>query len=923
MILRFISNRVHLTAALAVLTATAFAAPDFYVAPDGHDTSPGTREQPFATLAKARDAARQQAPPGRIIVRGGSYFNVALVLEPEDSGLTIEAAPGEKPILYGGQPLKGWQKEGERFYAARLPEFPSFPEEPRGASPARSWDIRLLQVDGRMQPRARFLETGTLPHLTSFDVPWMSSTGGGWKRKPTHEELTTLKFRPGDLPPSLDVANAEVTIVHMWDESCVGVTALDRENQILTLSPEAGHPPGAFGVKKFIVWNTREGLTTPGQWYHDRPRGRLVYWPLPGQDMNRAEVIVPTVTTILRLRGRPEAKIKNVSVRGLAFSVTTVPLVAGGFAAARFDGAISLAHTENCTLSGLTVSRVAGHAINATQGAADTRVENCEVTDCGAGGIYVGGLGAVIRNNHVHGIGLAYPSAIGIFRGGRNCVVSHNEVHDCSYSAINYGGTDNVIEDNLLYDCMKVLHDGAAIYMFAATNCILRRNFARNITDTGGYGASAYYLDERSTGCVVENNLSLRVGWPTHNHMATNNVIRNNVFIVDGDAKLTFPRSTDYTLERNVLYATGKIRIEGINAVTNWSRNLFFSGANKVEGVPLKNYSAAAISEGAPGDTVLADPQLVDWKNGDYRFKPDSPAHKLGIQAIDVSRAGVSPFAFQPGSTNGEFTFDTGVLRGKLRAGGKSLGLSSVVHIPTGTVLDRSMGLFSHYRLFTTGQRYGGGVWDMPSRATLRADGSVEMTLPNAPDRPFEMRAIYRWYDAATLDLETVVKAERDLPGFEVFLASYFAPQFTNALIFATTGSEPQFRRAERSVAYWQMFVRDDAGVSMSKDGRWTFPPYPVEWTVCGRLGQPLAIRRAPELKLDAVLMAPAGDCFAIATPYETEAHYSMYLSLFGREIKAGETARAQSRLALRGAMADADIVRLYQSYVNEVRRKD
>lgn len=287
------------------------------------------------------------------------------------------------------------------------------------------------------------------------------------------------------------------------------------------------------------------------------------------------------------------------------------------------------------------------------------------------------------------------------------------------------------------------------------------------------------------------------------------------------------------------------------------------------------------------------------------------------------TRATSSQLAFHPGSTNGEFAFDTGVLRGKLRAGGKSLGLSSVVHIPTGTVLDRSMGLFSHYRLFTTGKRYGGGVWDMPSRATLRADGSVEMTLPNALDRPFKLRAIYRWHDAATLDLETIVNAERDLPGFEVFLASYFAPQFTNALIFATTGPEPKFVRAERSVAYWQMFVRDDAGASMSKDGRWTFPPYPVEWTVCGRLGQPLAIRRAPELNLDALLMAPAGDCFAMATPYETEPHYSMYLSLFGRDIKAGETARAQSRLAFRGALADADIARLYIGYLNEVRRKD
>ena len=34
--------------------------------------------------------------------------------------------------------------------------------------------------------------------------------------------------------------------------------------------------------------------------------------------------------------------------------------------------------------------------------------------------------------------------------------------------------------------------------------------------------------------------------------------------------------------------------------------------------------------------------------------------------------------------SEGEYVFDTGFLRGKIRAGGKSRGLSSVVHIPSG-----------------------------------------------------------------------------------------------------------------------------------------------------------------------------------------------------------------------------------------------
>lgn len=623
-----------------VLTALVALEPvraDLYVAPDGNDAAPGTIDQPFATLTQARDAARKlpAGQPKRIVLRGGKYFNVSLGLGPEDSGLVIEAAPEEKPILYGGERITGWAKDGEKFYAASLPDFPRV----AGDAPA-DWEIRMLRVDGQWRPRARFPVQGTLTHLTSFDVPWMSTTGGGWKRPPTRAELTTLKYQAGDLGPGLDIKNAELTVYHMWDESCVGVAALDPQTQTLTLSPPAGHPPGAFGVKKYAVWNVSEGMTAPGQWYHDRARHRLVYWPLAGQAMDAAEVIAPTRTTLLRIRGTPAAKVKNVTVRGLTFAVTTVPLIAAGFAAAGFDGAISLEHTDRCTLADLTVTQVAGHAINARGDVAGTHVENCEISQCGAGGIYVGGAGTVISNNHVHAIGLAYPSSIGIFRGGTGNLVSHNEVHDCTYSAINYGGEANRIEDNLIYDCMKVLHDGAAIYLFAARNCVIRGNFARDIADTGGYGASAYYLDERSTGCVVENNLSLRVRWPSHNHMATNNVIRNNVFIVTDDAKLTFPRSAGYRVEGNVLYATGKIRIENPAAVTNWSRNLFYSAVGRIERVPLKDYSSTGVAEGAPDDTVVSDPRFVDWENGDYRYRPDSPTREMGIVPIDVSRAG-------------------------------------------------------------------------------------------------------------------------------------------------------------------------------------------------------------------------------------------------------------------------------------------
>jgi hypothetical protein len=193
---------------------------------------------------------------------------------------------------------------------------------------------------------------------------------------------------------------------------------------------------------------------------------------------------------------------------------------------------------------------------------------------------------------------------------------------------------------NLIYTCMTVLHDGAAIYMFAGKNCIMRGNVARDITDPGSYGASAYYLDEQSEGCVVENNLSLRVNWPFHNHMAKKNTIRNNVSIIEGDAKITFPRSSDYTLEGNVIFATGKIRIEGANAVTTWKSNLFFSQSGQIAHVNLTDYSPDTDKEGAPGDTQTGDPLFVDWAKGNFSYQPHSPALALGLKPVNINTVG-------------------------------------------------------------------------------------------------------------------------------------------------------------------------------------------------------------------------------------------------------------------------------------------
>ena len=628
--------------ALAVRQSVASDAVISYVSPTGDDSWSGRLAQPNAdrtdgpraTLGAACRATRTLGTETsrRIVVQAGEYFlNEPVVLTEKDSGLTIEAATGADVTLYGGRKVTGWRKDGPDFYAATLP----------GVKEG-DWDFRALIVNGRYCPRARLPKAGRFEHRSVFDVRWMSTTGGGWQRKPTDEELTTLKYRPEDLGPWLDIRNAEVTVYHMWDDSMVGVSAIDTESHTLTFSSPTGHPAGAFGVKTYVVWNVREGLTEPGQWYLDRTAGKVVYWPLTGEDMSEVKVIAPVVESIVRVQGSRGKPVRNVTLRGLRLAATTTPLTAGGFGAGRFDGALSIANAEDCMFGDLEVRHAGGQGIQAT--GTSLRIQRCHVHHVGACGIRASGTRLEVTDNHIHDVGLTYPSAIALQGGGRDSLVAHNHVHHAPYSAINYGGQNTRIEANRIHDAMLELHDGGGIYCFGGKNLVLRGNYIHDIIDTGGYGASAYYLDEQSEGCLVEGNLSVNVMRPSHNHMAKGNTIRNNVFINEGDLRLTWPRSSDYRFEKNILWATGRIVFDNREGITTLAGNILYSVAGKVECKKLDQYSQTGeYPMQADAVNVLADPKLIAYRDGQVQIAPDSPAHALGIEPIDVSGTGPRP----------------------------------------------------------------------------------------------------------------------------------------------------------------------------------------------------------------------------------------------------------------------------------------
>ncbi len=572
---------MHITFRLmaGVLALGGFArAATFTVAPNGNDAT----GKPFASLEAARDAARKAGTgPHRIVVQPGAYFlTKTLELDARDNGLTLEAVEPGKAVLYGGTPVTGWRRDGGKFWCADVP----------GVKEG-TWDFRALVVNGRLPERARLPAAGTFTHKSVFDVRWMSSVGGGWERKPTPEELTTLLYDEKDVPATLAVQNAEVRVYHMWDESLLGVASNDVQRHALTFKAAAIAPPGAFGVKKYVIFNTREGLTQPGQWYLDRAAGRIVYWPLPGEDMAKAQVVAPRLECVLKIAGTAKQPVEQITLRGLSLQAATTPLKSGGFGASAFNGALRLERARQCVLEKLEICNVGGQGLVATQ-VKDCQIVGSHIHDIGACGIKADGTATLIADNHIHHIGCFYPSAVALSvstyawrtPGTKGFSVLRNEIHDTPYSGIIGGGGNHLFEANVISRVMRELHDGGAIYG-GMSGCILRSNIVHDVVKMGeGYGVSSYYLDEGAQDCIVEHNLSLGVERPVHNHIARNLVIRDNIFSATTNMVLSFQRSAHCAFSNNTLYVPGQLSISQPSALKTWTHNAIIHGAPPAAG---------------------------------------------------------------------------------------------------------------------------------------------------------------------------------------------------------------------------------------------------------------------------------------------------------------------------------------------------
>lgn len=280
----------------------------FWVSENGSDDSSGTKQAPFLTLKRARDAVRALSSSAfedqdvYVFIEEGSYrLSEPLVLDSRDSGqkghnVVYSGAPESNPVISGAIQVTNWS-----LYDGSLGIYRAY---------VGSYKSRQLYVNGNRRDRAKTTSypPGFLPNWTHGGIQFIS---------------TDLNPHAWKNPLSwTNPENIEAVIMTQWKMMRVPLNSIT--NGLITLQQPAWNNANIYFDKETnkpgewsfwqVTWfeNAYEFLSSPGQWYLNESTGWLYYIPLEGEDLNSADVELPILENLIVGQGTLEKPIHNI-----------------------------------------------------------------------------------------------------------------------------------------------------------------------------------------------------------------------------------------------------------------------------------------------------------------------------------------------------------------------------------------------------------------------------------------------------------------------------------------------------------------------------------------------------------------------------------------------------------------------------------
>lgn len=672
---------------------------DFYVAPKGSDKNSGTKSNPFLTLERARDAVRELKHAGTIPkngltvwLRAGDVVRTnALELTQADSGtaegpIVWRAYPNERVRLLGGRMLSGFKPVTDTNILARLDEkarshvlqlnlhqlrITDFGEmKSRGFGRPGTVSHSELFFGGRPMTLARWPNDGQWEKIAGFPETSGSTDGHGGKVG----ELNGGFFYAGERPQHWkDTSNLWVHGYWAWDwaNTYERVAQLDLQRHFILTAP----PFGLYGFRKgqrFQFLNILEELDEPGEWFLDQQSGALFFWPPQPLKADHG----PNPEILLSLLGQPLLQLRDAShihFQGLVLEATRA-------------NAVEIHGGSSNIISGCKIRNIGDSGVIVDGGQANG-VRSCDIFDTGDGGVsLIGGDrqtltpgGNFVENCHFQHQGRwskCYVPAILI--GGVGQRASHNLIHDHPHAAILFSGNDHLMEYNEIHHIALESGDVGAIYTgrdYSYRGNRIRYNY---IHETGGVGMGSMgvYMDDCVSGTEVFGNIFYKVHWAMFIGGGRDHNVENNIFVdcepavrVDGrglDRSPAWRDMVDDYMRKQLMAVPLKLYRERYPALKALDRYYgppdgpaivgeAFKGVAADNNIIIRNVAVGKWYEDGwnakpemfeqRDNFVTQDRKLIGTPAQGFLLPADSPAWKLGFQAIPFKQIGPQPDA--------------------------------------------------------------------------------------------------------------------------------------------------------------------------------------------------------------------------------------------------------------------------------------